>query len=354
MQIGLFSNGNRGNKIAKTTYDEDLQEIVVADRLGMREAWISEHGTFLAFQSPDQMPCADLFICKAAALTKQIRMGPGIRPLPFFHPLQVATDAAVCDHLTGGRYMAGFGVGINVAKNTQRGPLPADPRVMFREAVDLILKAWSAPEPFDWHGQVWQGKDWHIIPQPMTEIEVGIACSRTDATVEFTAEKGFLPLMSWTPTVEQIRGMIDTYLQSPHQRGAAPARSRVRVSRVVYVTDSVAQAKRELRDGDLAHALGRMQHLIPAGGSAADLTFDRLIDSGFFICGDPDTVYDGIKNVYDEVGGFGTLLLITGKDWGTLEQRTRSMERFMAEVAPRLAGLDADQDMARRQRAMSS
>ena len=65
---------------------------------------------------PDQLPSADLFICKAAALTKQIRMGPGIRPLPFFHPLQVATDCAVCDHLTDGRYIAGFGVGINVAE----------------------------------------------------------------------------------------------------------------------------------------------------------------------------------------------------------------------------------------------
>ena len=220
MRFGLFSNGNRNNKVAKLTYDEDLQEIIVADRLGIEECWISEHGTFLAFQSPDQLPCADLFICKAAALTKQIRMGPGIRPLPFFHPLQVATEAAVCDHLTGGRYMAGFGVGINVAKNTQRGPMRADPRVMFREAVDLILKAWTAPEPFDWNGEVWQGKDWHIIPQPMTELEVGIACSRTDSTVEFTAEKGFLPLMSWTPTIAQMRGMIDTYLQSPHKRGA--------------------------------------------------------------------------------------------------------------------------------------
>ena len=85
-----------------------------------------------------------------------------------------------------------------------------------------------------------------------------------------------------------------------------------------------------------------MQHLVPPGGSNADLTFEKLIDRGFFICGDPDTVYDGIKSLYDEVGGFGTLLLITGKDWGTLEQRTRSMERFMAEVAPRLAKLDPD------------
>jgi alkanesulfonate monooxygenase SsuD/methylene tetrahydromethanopterin reductase-like flavin-dependent oxidoreductase (luciferase family) len=342
MQIGIFSNGNRNNKVAKLSYDEDLKEIIVADRLGMTEAWISEHGTFLAFQSPDQLPCADLMICKAAALTKQIRMGPGIRPVPFFHPLQLATDAAVCDHLTNGRYIAGFGVGINVANNKQRGPLPADPRLMIREAIDLILKAWSAPEPFDWHGQVWQGEKWHIIPKPLTDIEVGIACSRTDSTIELTAEKGFLPLMSWTPTMEQVTGMIDTYMHSPHQRGPKPARSRVRVGRVVYVADSVAQAKRDLRDADLKHAYGRMQHLVPPGGSNADLTFDRFIDNGFFICGDPDTVYHGIKRFYDDVGGFGTLLIIVGKDWATLEQRTRSMERFMAEVAPRLAALDPD------------
>ena len=160
--------------------------------------------------------------------------------------------------------------------------------------------------------------------------------------MELTAEKGFLPLMSWTPTAEQMRGMVDTYMRSPHKRGAAPARSRVRVGRVVYVCDSVEQAKRDLHGADLQHAASRMQHLFRPGGTAADLTFDRFIDEGFFICGDPDTVYEGIKWLYDEVGGFGTLLLIVGKDWATREQRTRSMERFMAEVAPRLAGLDPD------------
>jgi alkanesulfonate monooxygenase SsuD/methylene tetrahydromethanopterin reductase-like flavin-dependent oxidoreductase (luciferase family) len=343
MQIGLFSNGNRNNALAKTSYDEDLHEIILADRLGISEAWISEHGTFLAYQRPDQLPCADLLICKAAALTRQIRMGPGIRPLPFFHPLQVATDCAVCDHLTGGRYIAGFGVGINAQNNKQRGTLTHDPRTMFREAVDLILKAWEAPEPFDWNGAVWQGEQWHIIPKPMTQLEVGIACSRTDTTLELTAEKGFLPLMSWTPTVAQIRQMIDIYLGCEHKRGPSPARSRVRVGRVVYVCDSVAEAKRDLRDAELRHAYGRMQHMLPPGARPEDvLTFERLIDSGFFFCGDPDTVYDHIKNLYDEVGGFGTLLLICGKDWGTREQRDRSMERFMAEVAPRLAALNPD------------
>ena len=112
-----------------------------------------------------------------------------------------------------------------------------DPRVMFREAVDLILKAWEAPEPFDWNGTVWQGEKWHIIPKPMSAMDVGIACSRSDTTLELTAEKGFLPLMSWTPTVPQVREMLSIYMSSEHKRGAAPARSRARVGRVVYVCE---------------------------------------------------------------------------------------------------------------------
>ena len=167
MEFGLFSNGERGNAIAQATYDEDMEEVVYADELGMDEAWISEHGTLLSWEKPDTLPSADLFICKAAALTKNIRMGPGIRPLPFFHPVQVATDVAVCDHLTGGRYLAGFGLGIGTG-NGQRGELPGDRRVMMNEAIELILKCWTSPEPFDWDGEIWQGKNWHIVPQPLT------------------------------------------------------------------------------------------------------------------------------------------------------------------------------------------
>ncbi len=139
MRFGLFSNGQRRNGVAKISYEEDLQEVILADALGIDEAWISEHGVFVSYHAPDQLPSADPFICKAAALTKRIKMGPGIRALPYFHPLQVATDAAVCDHLTDGRYMAGFGLGIGDGGGL-RGKLPAQQREMMREAIDIILK----------------------------------------------------------------------------------------------------------------------------------------------------------------------------------------------------------------------
>ena len=338
MQFGLFSNGQRRNAVAKTSYEEDLQEIILADQLGIDEAWISEHGVFVHYHAPDQLPSADLLICKAASLTKRIRMGPGIRPLPYFHPLQVATEVAVCDHLTDGRYMAGFGAGIGAGGHL-RDKLPASHQEIMREAVDIILKAWTESEPFDWNGRIWQGKNWKIIPQPLTRPHpaVGIACSSSDKTLEFAAEKGFFPLVSWTNPAEQIAAMIETYLGTPNASDP-PNRERIRVARYVYVADSLEQAKSDLRDVDFVPVRGgkRLDPHIPPGGTIEDVTLDRLIDRGILMVGPPERVYGQIRDFYEKTGGFGTLLLVTGKDWGTNEQRAESMRRFMTEVAPRL------------------
>src|SRR4051812_38001941 len=119
MEFGLFSNGHRRSRVAAQTYDEDLFEVVTADRCDFHEAWISEH---IGLNRPDTLPAPELFICKAAALTKRIHLGPAVRLLPLYHPIDVATTAAVCDHLTDGRYMFGFGGGgLGLGNMEQRG-----------------------------------------------------------------------------------------------------------------------------------------------------------------------------------------------------------------------------------------
>ena len=47
-----------------------------------------------------------------------------------------------------------------------------------------------------------------------------------------------------------------------------------------------------------------------------------------------DGKYNGLT-----AGGFGTLLIVTGKKWATREKVFRSMRMFMEHVAPKLAGL---------------
>jgi alkanesulfonate monooxygenase SsuD/methylene tetrahydromethanopterin reductase-like flavin-dependent oxidoreductase (luciferase family) len=239
--------------------------------------------------------------------------------------------------------MAGFGLGIGDGGGL-RGKLPAPQREMMREAIDIILKAWTATEPFDWNGNVWQGTNWTIIPKPLTQPrpEVGIACARTDATLELAAEKGFFPLISWTSPAQQVATMIKTYLGTPNAADP-PQPDRIRVARYVYVADSVAAAKRDLRDADLVPVRSgkRLDAHIPPGGTIEDLTIDYLIDREVLMVGPPDRVYGQIREFYEKSGAFGTLLLVTGKDWGSNEQRAESMRRFMTEVAPRLAPLAA-------------
>jgi len=158
------------------------------------------------------------------------------------------------------------------------------------------------------------------------------------------AEKGFYPLMSWTPRPEQLAEMVGMYLGTEGPAAKPPTRGEIRISRLVCVADSVAQARQDMAAFEIGMPArqGRLEMFIPEGGTRDDLTIEHMIDLGMFFCGDPASVYDQIKALYDEVGGFGVFLLTFGKDWGSHDQRERSMRLFMEEVAPRLAQLPPD------------
>ena len=81
-------------------------------------------------------------------------------------------------------------------------------------------------------------------------------------------------------------------------------------------------------------------HYLPASGSVDDVNFDQLVADGMFVVGDPETVYQQLRDLHEQCGGFGRLLLVMGKDWGTLDNRIRSMRLFKEQVWPRLAELD--------------
>jgi hypothetical protein len=68
MEFGIFSNGFRPHTTASQTYEEDLAEIVLADQLGYRDAYISEHhGEPVYIGKVDTLPVPELLMCKAAA-----------------------------------------------------------------------------------------------------------------------------------------------------------------------------------------------------------------------------------------------------------------------------------------------
>ena len=69
MEFGIFSNGFRPHTSASQTYHEDLSEIVLADELGFRDCYISEHhGEPIYIDKVDTLPVPELLMCKAAGL----------------------------------------------------------------------------------------------------------------------------------------------------------------------------------------------------------------------------------------------------------------------------------------------
>lgn len=348
MEFGLFSeSGYRLNPVTRESYHEDLAEMVAADRFGFHEAWIAEPNHV----RPNTVTHADLLIAKLAGLTRQIRLGTGIRQLPLHHPIDLVQEANACDHITGGRYIFGYGGThlIDPSQGHMRGIDMSDTRAMVYESIELMMRCWTSTGPFDYEGRFWQGRGVSVLPKPLQQPHppVAAACSGSAETIEVAARNGFIPLLGrGTDLAEEIREMGHTYVQAAEAAGRPPRRGDFRVAHFVYVAETARKAREEVLEG-LNYILGRrkrdtavyLKRWIPPGGTLDDITVDYFMDRGVYWVGDPDTVAGQIRDYYEESGGFGVVLLCTGLPVATPRKRARSLRLFAQEVAPRLRAL---------------
>ena len=143
------------------------------EQLGFSAAWVCEHhffhdGNFACTPNPI-LTNADL-----AAHTKTIRLGQSPVSVPVWHPLRVAEDIALLDHMTAGRIEFGVGRGFNNRWCSQLHK-DADMRnedrayALFCECVDIILKAWTE-DPFSYEGEFYR------FPEPgWKEVDPNVA-----------------------------------------------------------------------------------------------------------------------------------------------------------------------------------
>jgi alkanesulfonate monooxygenase SsuD/methylene tetrahydromethanopterin reductase-like flavin-dependent oxidoreductase (luciferase family) len=351
MEFGIFSNGFRPHTTAAQTYEEDISEIVLADQLGFRDAYISEHhGEPVYIDKVDTLPVPELLMCKAAGLTKQIRMGAAVKLIHLAHPVDTAIQAAVTDHVMGnGRFIFGFGSGFpNPLFAGERGLSHEDRHPRLRESLDLILKCWTSEEPFDWDGKYWRGKSIVALPRPLVKPHMPMATATdTEAMIELAGQRGYTLLSAQLEPAAFIRRKADRYARAAKVAGRERPLDRITVARYVYLADSRREAMDDLRPF-ITHELGfqmkrglikiiKSNYNMPFAGDT--VSFDQLAEAGVYCLGDPDTVARQLREFYDAAGGFGTLLIVAGKDWATREKRARSMRLFMEQVAPKLRDL---------------
>ncbi|MDP8923600.1 MAG: LLM class flavin-dependent oxidoreductase [Chloroflexota bacterium] len=320
---------------------ETLEQIALADQLGLDHAWVAEHH----FSNYGYATNPLLIIAKASALAPRIRFGQAILVTPFWHPIRLAEDIALTDILTGGRLDVGIGRGYQKMEFDGLDLRIKDSRPMFEEGLELMLKAWTEDD-FTHAGRFF------TVPRPITMLPrpvqvphppIWVAC-QSEQTVDWTAERGYSALFSGSPT---SREQIATFRQRFVERWAAAGHAespRIAVQRFVFVADSEAEAKEavwqtrwqrrvadHLRKDDARIAAGRNDPWVPADEASDEEWWDRLV------YGTPERCIAQLRR--DAALGFTDF--IGWFDVGGLgsDRVSRSMREFASEVMPALEAI---------------
>ena len=134
------------------TLAEDREAILLADRLGYREAYVGEHVTDLA----ENITSCLMFLASLAHDTKNIVLGSGTLNMPNGHPAAIAAQVAMLDHLLKGRFIMGISPGGLMSDAEVFGNLDKDRNAIFLESINMVLDLWAKESPYDLHGKFFQ------------------------------------------------------------------------------------------------------------------------------------------------------------------------------------------------------
>ena len=92
-----------------TVYERAFQRMEVMDKAGYDAVWLAEHH----FSTYSVCPSVHIMGTHIAAHTKRLRIGTAVSLASFYHPLRLAEEVALLDHVSGGRVNWGAGRGFD-------------------------------------------------------------------------------------------------------------------------------------------------------------------------------------------------------------------------------------------------
>ena len=109
LELGLFDWIDRGNFDVADLYEQRIQLVEIADQAGFYGYHLAEHhGTSLG-----AAPSPSVFFSALAQRTSQIRFSAMAFLLPLYHPVRLAEEICMLDHLSNGRVEVGVSRGVS-------------------------------------------------------------------------------------------------------------------------------------------------------------------------------------------------------------------------------------------------
>jgi alkanesulfonate monooxygenase SsuD/methylene tetrahydromethanopterin reductase-like flavin-dependent oxidoreductase (luciferase family) len=359
MKLGLFMMPLHPlHRDPAQTLQEDRETVIFADRLGYHDAFVGEHLTDKA----ENVTNSFIFLASLIHATKTIKLATGTSNLSQSHPVLIAAQAAMFDHLAHGRFIFGVSPGALLSDAEALGMINEDRNKIFAEAIDVILAIWERDPPYEidlpgnrfkvttaktYVGDIGKGVMYKPFQKPRPEI-VGTVVAPFSKGVIAMGERDFHPLSANFLLPHWLPSHWTNYAEGKRKAGKTADPADWRIARTIFVADDGKVAERYgKRDVNSPYRFYwrqlRVKLTIPKrhivfktheGQDDAELTDDYVVDR-LVISGTVNKVVDQILQLREQAGDFGELVY-AGMDWVDPQLARRSMELMATEVMPRV------------------
>ena len=221
MQFGIFYEHQLprpwGEDSEYRLLQEALDQVELADRLGIDYAWEVEHH-FLEEYSHSSAP--EVFLAACSQRTKQIRLGHGIVLMPsnFNHPARVAERIATLDLISDGRVEWGTGSSSSRSELEGFGINPQQKHVMWEESVREAAKMMVMEPYLGFRGQSFTMPMRNVVPKPLQKPHppLWLACSSRE-TIKIAARYGMGALTFAFIDPKSAKHWVDEYYETFRQ-----------------------------------------------------------------------------------------------------------------------------------------
>ena len=224
--------------------DSTLDEILLAEQIGMHSVWLTEHHFDGAAAHADPLVLG----AAVAARTERLKIGFAVVELAFHHPVRLAVQTALLDNLSHGRLIVGTGRGsaYNHYEYIGFGITMEDGLARLDEAEDLMVAAWTG-EDLKHRGEHWNVEFPQLRPRPYQQPHPPLvrACISEESTLRM-AEIG-RPVMIGIQTLSALQSRLERYQATMLDSGFTEAQvesafDQCWASRDLFVAESYDEA----------------------------------------------------------------------------------------------------------------
>ena len=316
-----------------------LEMVQMADRAGFEIAWAAEHHALEMTIAPNPFQLLTWW----ADHTDSIRLGSGVANAAYWHPINIAGEAAMVDLISGGRLEFGLGSGAYQREFDRMHP-GLDQKDSYRymqEMLPLVRQLWQGDVTHE--GEFWQFPAATSCPKPVQEEVPFWVAARSPITFDYAVAND-CNIMSWPLTLpmseaETYRRSLDeaiakadngwagTFAMMRHT--AVYANAADRSAAIAAIRNVLAQF------GNLMMKRGRVDNgftePIPFAALEGNVRVDPDMLEENLMFGSPEQVIAKLQAY--QMLGVDAFIYYASMGLG-MDEQTRSMELFCREVMP--------------------